>query len=161
MNELINYFIKNKYYVDVIKIDGGCKAVFPKNILRQPNVPELEISYFLLNNGVRVKYNDVVFDDTVPRYMSRLMVQTDIILKAINRDLHLSLIQYFDGLLPKDKIIQILPIKLSKEEKALEKKIVNKYSDIIFSTMDGQTAENLGIFEGYNSLVSLISREGY
>lgn len=161
MDDLISYFIKNKYYVDVSKIDGGCKAIFPKNILRQPKIPELEISYFLIDNGVRVKYNDVVFDDVVPKYMSRLMIQTDIILKAINRDLHLSLIKYFDGFLPKNKIIELIPLKLSKEEKALEKKIVNKYSDIIFSTIDAQTAENIGIFDGYNSLVSLISREGY
>lgn len=161
MNDLVNYFIKNKYYVDVTKIEGGCQAVFPKNILRQPKIPELNISYFVVDNGLRIKYNDIVINDVVPKYMTRLMIQTDIILKTINRDLHLSLIKYFDGLLTRDKIVELIPMKLSKEEKTLEKKIVNKYSDIIFSTIDGQTAENLGIFDGYNSLVSLISRAGY
>ena len=161
MNELVNYFIKHKYYVEVNKIKNGCEAIFPKNILRQPQVPALKISYFLIDKGVRVEYNDVVKEEYMPKYMSRLMIQTDIILKSINRDIHLNLIRYFDGLLPKDKIIELIPIKLNKEEKLLEKKVVNKYSDIIFSTIDSQTAENLGIFEGYNSLVSLITRQGY
>jgi hypothetical protein len=160
MNDLIEFHLKNKYYVDVSKTDNGCVAKFPSSQFLTPKIPAQIVEYFCRSDEIIVNLGNNKITYPVVEYARNPLIMADIFLKTSFRKISVKLILLFDGLNRVNKFSNILKGSVSEENQKKEKLIVNSFSDILLGCFSIKDDES-NIIEGVNQIVNLIDRRGF
>jgi hypothetical protein len=133
MNKLIQFHIKNNYYVKITPLDKaiGCCATFPPNLLT--NQPGYFKTYIVGENPDSIEVFENVNSSSrvidVPRIVIRLLITEDILLNTIKRGISRHLMVVDGG--KQTNTFHILKINLTKEELEEEKDLCIRFRQML------------------------------
>lgn len=159
--ELLFFHLKSNYVITVKKTKLGCDIVYPDNYFIQPNLESHTDTYSFIDG--RIEFTSSIGSNKeleVHGYDNRLVVLTDLSIKAARLGISTKLILYFDGLKRKNNIFHILPPPESKELAEKEFVMIDRYPDIRNLLLYPKDAEDLNIVDGYNNITNLIVSGG-
>lgn len=160
MDEIINFHLEHKYFVDVSKIKDGCSVKFPKNLIVIPNIQEYSIDYKIVSDGLMIVSNEFTKHFAMDNSVKRASIVVDIVLKTLQRNISGNLILVFDGIVQKKKISEILNPPVEKGDVLKDKKLLKNCLDILTNGADYYEMNKIGIGDQYNYLVNLINNGG-
>jgi len=158
---VIDFHIKYGCHIDVKSIKNGCLVYYPANLMTVPSSHENIAEYVVTQNTIKYKdFNGDVKEIGIDKYIQRLYITTDILLKMTIRNLNQKLI-IVDGMPVAEKsIVQILPRPMRKEDVNLEEQLSKIYSEIVLGSSDETSANELGVLRGYKVLSDLVASGG-
>jgi hypothetical protein len=147
---------KAAYVILIEKHDNGCIVKYPPNYLIEPSVPANTEKYSFIDNQLILESSlNGEKEVEIYGYDNRIIVMTDIILKANKLKISKQLIRYFDGLKEKRGLFSVLP-EPKGEFLEKENKLKDNYSNIYSKLYFPADAEKEGILEGFNNIQNLI-----
>ena len=155
------------YFIRIIAIDAQILEVtYPSNILIEPVILSNTVRYVIGNNSVIKQFLDESCDIkdkieiTSPEYARRIIILADIMLYCNKLNINHGLIlKYKDGVkIEQDEtIIDSLEKPNARYEEVI---LFNAFTALAAGKEAASIAENAGILEGYNLLLTILEMGG-
>lgn len=164
MNDIIQFHIDHKYYVDVKTIPKmvGCMVSFPANQFAEQ--PEAHITYLIESKPLRIEVYDLeegseinVRKVQVTRSCARILVLEDILLRTLKRKIAQCLIVVDKS--KQKNVFDALALEMDAGALTLEKELLLKFRELILGKVDTDIL-NDELAEGYRLILDCFENGG-